>query len=480
MISKLVVFITLFFNLIVYSQWQNDLRLTNDPFSSSLCDNNASAIATSSNILHVVWYDSRDGNPEIYYKRSTDIGLSWGSDTRLTNNASQSGRPTIAVNGSIIHIIWHDTRDGNNEIYYKRSLDAGVSWGSDFRLTNNSAMSLSPSIVSIGQLVHIVWFDDRDGNFEIYYKRSTNAGIDWGNDIRLTNDPATSLNSSIAAFGTKIHIVWDDNRGNTPQELYYKRSTDEGLSWGADIPLTNNSPGASYYPSVSVSGVNIHVVWEDFRSGDEIYYKRSSNEGLNWGTDIPLTNSSGLSSYPSIVASGSLVHATWWDDRDGNREIYYKRSTNTGIIWEAETRLTNNSGISQNVCIAVSETTVHTVWQDHRDGNGEIYYKRNPTGNLVGIRNIKSVAPKEFNLFQNYPNPFNPLTIIEFDIPRKGFIKLTIFDVLGQEITKLVNQDMIPGNYKIDWDASNYPSGVYFYKLETSDFNQTKKMILIK
>jgi hypothetical protein len=114
---------------------------------------------------------------------------------------------------------------------------------------------------------------------------------------------------------------------------------------------------------------------------------------------------------------------------------------------------------------------------------------------LVGVNTISSEIPEHFSLSQNYPNPFNPITKIKFDIPTPlnppfnqrgdersggGFVRLTIYDVLGQEVTTLLNEQLQPGSYSVDWDASNYPSGVYFYKLETEIYSQTKKMVLIK
>ncbi len=89
-----------------------------------------------------------------------------------------------------------------------------------------------------------------------------------------------------------------------------------------------------------------------------------------------------------------------------------------------------------------------------------------------------------FSLSQNYPNPFNPVTNIKFEIPvgngRDRSVKLIVYDLLGKEITTLVNQQMQAGSYSVDWDASNYPSGVYFYKLESENFTESKKMVLIK
>ncbi len=461
------------------SQWQPDVRLTNDPAYSSTSWNNAWCIAASGQVVHVVWWDGRDGNEEIYYKRSTNEGVSWSADTRLTINTANSGSPSVAISGSVVHVVWNDERDGNDEIYYKRSPDGGVSWGADTRLTNNTAISWPPSVAVSGSAVHVVWYDDRDGNFEIYYKRSTDGGVNWSADTRLSINTAFSGYPSVTVSGSVVHVVWYDGRDGN-DELYYKRSTDGGVSWGADTRLTNNT-ATSVYPSVTVSGSVVHVVWQDERDGNyEIYYKRSTDGGVNWSADTRLTNNTADSYIPSVAVSGSVVHVVWYDGRDGNYEIYYKRSTDGGVNWSADTRLTNNTDVSQIPSVAVSGTVVHVVWTDNRDGNAEIYYKRDPTGNPFGIININSEIPKEFSLSQNYPNPFNPSTVIKFQVASSSSVKITVFDVLGREVATLVNEQLQPGTYEADWNADKFASGVYYYKLSAENYSETRKMMLIK
>ena len=106
-------------------------------------------------------------------------------------------------------------------------------------------------------------------------------------------------------------------------------------------------------------------------------------------------------------------------------------------------------------------------------------------GFVIGTERISSAVPERFMLFQNYPNPFNPVTKIKFTLPlTKGAggmnTELIIYDVLGREVATLVNEKLKSGTYSTDWDATNYPSGVYFYKLSYGNFNQTKKMVLLK
>lgn len=98
----------------------------------------------------------------------------------------------------------------------------------------------------------------------------------------------------------------------------------------------------------------------------------------------------------------------------------------------------------------------------------------------MGIQNISSNIPERYDLSQNYPNPFNPSTNLEFKISHPGFVKLRVFDAIGREVADLVNQNMQPGEYKIDFNAVNFASGVYYYQLSVNDFVETKKMLLLK
>jgi hypothetical protein len=110
------------------------------------------------------------------------------------------------------------------------------------------------------------------------------------------------------------------------------------------------------------------------------------------------------------------------------------------------------------------------------------------SGFTVGIKTISEKIPADFYLYQNYPNPFNPVTKIKFDIPSLSFpnasignpVQLKVFDITGREVAVLVNEQLRPGTYEVTFDGSNYPSGTYFYRLQTGDYSETKKMILLK
>ena len=101
-------------------------------------------------------------------------------------------------------------------------------------------------------------------------------------------------------------------------------------------------------------------------------------------------------------------------------------------------------------------------------------------GNLSAIQNISTETPSKYSLSQNYPNPFNPTTNIKFSIVNTGDVKLVVYDIQGREVQTLVNESLKPGTYEAAFDGSALNSGVYFYKLITNTFSETKKMLLIK
>lgn len=98
----------------------------------------------------------------------------------------------------------------------------------------------------------------------------------------------------------------------------------------------------------------------------------------------------------------------------------------------------------------------------------------------IGIKSISSEVPNKYSITQNYPNPFNPTTKIKFELPKSSFTTLTVFDALGKEVATLVNEKLNAGSYEETWNASDFSSGIYFYRINAGEFTETKKMILVK
>lgn len=145
-----------------------------------------------------------------------------------------------------------------------------------------------------------------------------------------------------------------------------------------------------------------------------------------------------------------------------NESKNYQQTILLDQLWDAD---------SLNVVVFVQSTSSKTVYQSETISYDDL--------TVTGVEDQR-VVPDNFILFQNYPNPFNPSTKIKFQIAKDGFTSIKIFNVLGNEVKTLVNNNLSAGSYEFDFNAADLSSGTYFYTLTSGDYKQTKKMILIK
>jgi hypothetical protein len=304
-------------------------------------------------------------------------GDTWTTNKRLTNNAGWSSNPAIAVNGSNIYVVWRDNTPGNSEIYFKKSVDGGVTWKTDKRLTNNVEWSSNPAIAVDGPNIYVVWTAYTSGGYEIYFKKSVDGGATWTTDKRLSYTAGESLYPAIAVDGSNIYVVWEDHTPDYYQtNLYFKKSFDGGNNWTTKRRLSYTA-GGSYYPAIAVDASNIYVVWQDYTPGDyELYFKKSDDGGVTWTKTKMLTFTMGYSQWPAIAVDASNIYVVWQDYTPGNYEIYFKKSGDGGATWTTDRRLTNDAGQSYEPAIAVYGSKIYVVWADNAPGNFEIYFKK--------------------------------------------------------------------------------------------------------
>jgi hypothetical protein len=166
----------------------------------------------------------------------------------------------------------------------------------------------------------------------------------------------------------------------------------------------------------------------------------------------------------------------------GDTLVRSKKRTNASGIYELSVWAGNRTTDSTQYFVVahktgfISDTVSGWIHRDSLTEFPDIILYNSP----IGIRPTGCNVPGSFHLSQNYPNPFNPKSNIKFQIAKLADVKLFIYNVLGKEIAVLVNEQLKPGTYEVEWDASNSPSGVYFYKLIASEYTETRKMVLIK
>ena len=379
-VGSIVIFgIFLIFLSVHAKAWATTKRLTWNSGNSSL----PAAATDSNNNIHVIWQDSSPLNYELYYKKSTDGGINWTGGKRLTWNPSYSAEPALAIDSSdTIHTVWEDNSPGYSQIFYKRSTDGGATWITK-RLSWTSGDSHHPDLATdSNDHIYVVYRDNGPGNYEIYYRKSTDGGASWTGTQRLTWNPRLSYSPAIAIDSSNnIHLAWHENvdEYSTNYEVFYMKSMDGGATWTPARRLTWNSGLSEASAIAADTSDNIYIAWQDGPpTNREIYYKKSTDGGATWATK-KLTWNSGNSCSPDITIDASdRIHIAWYDYTPGNAEIFYKGSTDGGSTWDSN-RFTWNTGQSMEPCLAIdSGFKLHVVWDDDSSGaSREIYYKNN-------------------------------------------------------------------------------------------------------
>ena len=311
----------------------------------------------------------------IRFARFAGDGAIIGSDVEISNGGQD---PSIVWNGAGFGICW-SSWEGNEEIYFARVSETGSRIGDNVRITNVGADSVDPSLVWTGSEYGVSWHDYRDGNEEIYFARIDEEGNKIGSDIRVTDDINDSSRPSLVWTDSEYGISWEDNRDSWwDQEIYFARISAAGVKIGTDVRITS-SAGGSNASSLIWIGSEFGVTWMDDRDGGgaiEIYFARISSAGDKVGTDVRITSDSGWSHSPSLVWSGSEYGVSWVDDRNGNDEIYISQISADGIKLGVDARITNDDESSWNPSLAWTGSEFAVSWEDERDGNGEIYFNR--------------------------------------------------------------------------------------------------------
>jgi hypothetical protein len=268
-------------------------------------------VADGDGAVLVVWEDARAGLSDIYAAASTNSGASFFSDIRLDGGddagSANSFRPRLAMSGSLAFVVWQDERNGTNrDIYFNRSSNGGLAWLGTARLVESdgrgAADSTNPTVALSGSVAHVVWQDKRNGGFDIYYRsfiqdepralsveREGREPADAELRLDLGDRPGTanSLDAVIAVDGDDVAVVWEERRfdGTSGRgealgfnEIYYNFSRDDGMTWErTDLRLDSFCQGRKYANDlqVALAGGAVLASWVDGRRGSaDILFSR--------------------------------------------------------------------------------------------------------------------------------------------------------------------------------------------------------------
>ncbi len=296
-------------------------------------------------------------------------------------------------------------------------------------------------------------------------KICTNGWV--GFDVVSTN--TAYINTAIPATpepNNSLYVFWDDMDTRTTGTVYYKNdaANNRFIVEYKDVPHYTPPGGGPYTYEV--------IIYND---GRVFYQYLSVLDPVNDCT-IGTENSTGTTGL-QVVFSSAYLHnnlaikiekgLSWVDESPSSGTIAPGGNQNVNVMF-------NTTGLSIGSYSGVLKV----------NSNDPITPVKNVGIRLivgvVGVQNNSLGIPTQFELAQNYPNPFNPTTKINFAIPKESFVTLKIYDILGKEVTRLVNENKLPGYYNVDFNASDFASGLYFYKIEAGSFSETKRMLLVK
>jgi hypothetical protein len=364
----------------------------------------------------------------------------WTNIYLSTNNGGNWSLTLPNKGGNVFLVDGNNIYAGTSNGVYKTS-NNGTNWS----LLGN----ITQSIYALAKYGDTIFAGNYNGVF-----RSINNGTNWTQTSLYSLKWIQTLaikGNNIFAGSMESPTVW--------------RSTDNGNNWDS---IYIGAPRTVVVFSLAVKGNNL------FAGTDNGGVFVSSNNGLNWAqTSLSGGSINCLNINGSNIFAGELF--------SGQKGVYL--STNDGANW-----LYKNQGMGNQAVWSLTFNSQYIF-----SGTGTSIWRRS-LSEIIGVQNISTEVPSAYSLKQNYPNPFNPKTVIRFGIPSLegyvrpggrgvGMVTLKIYDITGREVQTLVNESLAPGTYETNFDGSRHGglnSGVYFYKLVTDGFTETKKMLLLK
>lgn len=450
---------------------------------------------------------SQDDSSRIKFSRSTDRGMTWSESVTISDvsgncidsdNTVEGAVPCVGPNGEV-YVSWA----GPLGILFDRSLNGGETWGEDifvsdmpggwdfdipgiyrangFPVTACDTSSGSP----FNGNIYINWSDQRNGvnNTDIFFVRSTDGGDTWSEPLRVNDDNSTRHQffnwMTIDQTNGAIYVVFYDRRNttNVATDVYVARSTDGGYSFeNFKVSQSSFTPNSGVffgdYTNIAAYNKKVYPIWMRLDGNTLSVWTALINDSI---VVVPVE----LTGF-SVDAKDGLVLLEWQTASEIN---------NYGFEIQKKNYSSSNKTNWQTIGFKAGKgTTIQSSFyrfEDRPYESGEYSYRLKQIdfdGSYEFSQevDVQFIALNDFGIEQNFPNPFNPVTVIEYKLPAKAFVQIKVFDMLGKELEVLVNEEKPAGIHEVQFSGEEFSSGIYIYKMISGNFEQTRKMLLIK
>ncbi|MHB8853117.1 MAG: T9SS type A sorting domain-containing protein [Ignavibacteriaceae bacterium] len=457
-------------SIIFYTSFLNAQSFTTSPYITIPGNNSQIDVVTGNfynytPLAFICWVNQYDSVYNIYLRQTSPDS---GKNVLIFSDTNQIENPKITFidYSNNIRIVWQSYINNHWQILSRKIINDSL--GNVESMTDSLNDNIMPALDS--QI--LAWI--QNGKLLARFLDSAKTSI-------ITLDSVDCSNPKIGK--SWLDIVYE--KGLTGNRQIYSAGYNDypnpawaitKISGGGDN--INASIGAFEFSTNSLAYQTLHNgVWKIVSN----MIKNDTTANINYDCENPC-----VFSYPLFTKR--LYSLTPYfivfdsDSLKSNREVIYKRAP--GWYYRDTTiYLSNSTGDDYEPIISFyhSDTTYIAVfWTHEENGTKDIWMAKAIYVPEIGAVNEPPQVLSNYTLEQNYPNPFNPVTTINYTIASKDFVTIKVYDVLGKEISTLVNEEELAGNYSVNFNASKLSSGVYFYRMQAGSFVETKKLILLK
>jgi hypothetical protein len=478
----------------------------------------------------------------IYYFYSFEqLSNSW-KEKILTSGFGVWGDPCVVYDtkGNLFFAHLSNPPSGYwiDRIVIQKSTDNGLTWSDGVGVGFNSPKNQDKEWLAVDHSnsryrnnIYVAWteFDKYASNnskdsSRILFSYSEDEGETWSTPVRISDvggnclDKDETVEGVVPAIGVngEIYLTWAGPKG-----LMFDKSLDGGKTFGKDIFITDipggwdfDVPGIDRCNGMPITACdisksdyrgNIYVGWSDQRNGKDntdIFFIKSIDNGKTWSAVKKVNNDNSsrhqFFTWMTVDSTSGNIYFIFYDRRNttGNAtDVYIARSKDGGETFQ-NFKISQSSFVPDKnvffgdyINIAVYKGVIRPIWMRMDDGDLSIW-SAEITDKMLDAVDVNygelCTHAHNFYLAPNYPNPFNPTTAIEFSLPENAYVKLGVFNLLGEQVAVLNNSEMNKGNYTRTWNAENLSSGIYLVKINITglvtgnNYSKVRKAVLIK